>query len=281
MNMLTDTHAHLNFSAYNKDLDEVIKRTLAEDVRVINIGTKYETSKKAVEIAEKYEGMYAAIGMHPIHVKTNLVKIKTDPEEGSFETLGEDFNKEKYLELAKSKKVVAIGEIGLDFYYRPKTKRKLELFKEKQKEVFLQQLNLAKELDLPVILHCRMAHEDLLKILALQVISYKLQGVVHCFTGTWEQAEKYLKMGFYIGLNGIIFKLNLDEVMKSIPLDKILIETDCPYLTPPQEGNKRNEPLFVKYVVQKIAEIKNLACKKIIEITTQNARELFRIKKGR
>jgi len=285
--MLIDTHAHLNFNAFKDDLDEVVKRSLAENVWVINVGTKYETSEKAVEIAEKYEGNFAAVGLHPIYSTSGLVKIKTDPEEGNFEAKGEDFAKEKYRELAlsadsgqaRSKKVVAIGEIGLDYYYRPKTKRKLELFKERQKEVFLKQLDLAKELNLPVIFHCRMAHEDLIEILNFQfpISNFQLKGVIHCFTGNWEQAEEYLKMGFYLGFNGIIYKLDLKEVIEKAPLEKILIETDCPYLVPPQAGAKRNEPIFVKYIAQEIAKIKNLDFQKVAEITTQNARDLFKI----
>lgn len=280
--MIIDTHGHLNFDTYKKDLDEVVKRALTGNVGVINIGTNFETSKRAIEISQNYtEGVYAAIGLHPIHSTPGLIKIKTDPEEGNFETNGEIFDVEKYrkLALSASERVVAIGEIGLDYYYRPKTKKKLELFKEKQKEVFLQQLDLAKELNLPVILHCRMAHEDLIEILSykLQAINYKLTGVIHCFTGSLEQAKKYIDLGFYIGINGIIFKLDLDEVIKKIPLDKILIETDCPYLTPPQEGDKRNEPIFVKYVAEKIAELKNLDFEKIAGITTENVKKLFRI----
>ena len=278
--MLIDTHAHLNFNAFKEDLDEVIKRSLAENVWVINVGTKYVTSKKAVEIAEKYEeGIYAAIGLHPIYSTTGLVKIKTDTEEGDFEAKGEDFYASKYKSLAQSPKVVAIGEIGLDYYYKPKTKRKLELFKEKQKEVFLKQLDLAKELNLPVIFHCRMAHKDLLEILnyKLKTINYKLNGVVHCFTGNWEQARKYLEMGFYLGFNGIIYKLDLNEVIEKTPLDKILIETDCPYLVPPQAKKDRNEPIFVKYIAQDIVKIKRMDFQKVAEVTTQNARRLFNI----
>jgi TatD DNase family protein len=277
--MLIDTHAHLNFAAYKKDLDEVIKRALDNNLWVINVGSKYETSKRAVEIAERYkEGVYAAIGLHPIYSTAGLVKTKTDPEEGNFTAREEDFDKEKYRKLAKSEKVVAIGEIGLDYYYRPKTKRKLELFKEKQKEVFIEQLGLAKELKLPIIFHCRVAHNDLIQILRkFQSSSFKFQGVVHCFTGNWEQAREYLDMGFYIGFNGIIYKLDLDEIIKKTPLERILIETDCPYLTPPEAGEKRNEPIFVKYIAEKITKIKNIDYEKITESTTINARKLFGI----
>ncbi len=278
--MLIDTHAHLNFNAFRDDLDKVIKRSLDESVWMINVGTKYETSKRAVEIAEQYEErVYAAVGLHPIHLGTGLVKIKTDSEEGDFEAKGEDFHTSKYRGLAQSPKVVAIGEIGLDYYYKPKTKKKLELFKEKQKELLLKQLDLAKELNLPVIFHCRMAHEDLLKILnyKLKTINYKLNGVVHCFTGSWEQAKQYLDMGFYLGFNGIIYKLDLKEVIEKTSLEKILIETDCPYLTPSQTDVERNEPIFVKYIAQEIAKIKNLDFQKVAETTIQNARELFKI----
>jgi len=274
--MLIDSHGHLNFNAYKNDLQEVIKRNIAQDVWVINVGTKYETSKKAVELAEANDGMFAAIGMHPIHIKTDLVKFKTDPEEGAFETLGEDFNKDKYLELAQSDKVVAIGEIGLDYYYRPKTTKKLEEFKNKQKEVFLKELDMAEELDLPVIFHCRMAHKDLTDILRNRP---KIRGVIHCFTGSLEEAEEYVKLGFYIGLNGIIFKLELDNVIRRLSIGNILIETDCPYLTPPGAGPKetRNEPAFVKYVVEKIAELKGMTYDDVANITTENARNLFDI----
>jgi len=277
--MIIDTHAHLNFNAYKNNLDEVIKRTLAKDIWVINVGSKYETSKRAVEIAEKYKkGIFAAIGLHPIYLATEFVKIKTDPEEGDFDVKEESFDKEKYRKLAESDKVVAIGEIGLDYYYKPKTKNKLEKFKEKQKQVFIQQLELAKELDLPVILHCRMAHNDLIEILKeFQVISSKFQGVVHCFTGNWEQAQEYMDMGFFLGFNGIIYKLDLDEVIKKIPLEKILIETDCPYLTPFEEQGKRNEPVFIEHIIKKIAEIKNIDYQKVVEITSSNAKNLFGI----
>lgn len=240
----------------------MIKRSQKNGVILIDVGTKFETSKKAVELAENNKNIFAAIGLHPIHTKE------------------EKFDRQKYMDLA-TKKVVAIGEIGLDYYYRPKSKIKQNEFKEKQKQVFLQQLDLARDLNLPVIMHCRMAHEDLIKILGAQIaISYKeLKGVVHCFTGSIEEMEQYLNLGFYIGINGIIFKIDLDEVIKKCPLDKILVETDCPYLTPPQEGKgKRNEPVFVKHVIQKVADIKNMSYEEVAEKTAENAKRLFNIK---
>ena len=290
--MLVDTHSHLNFPAFDKDRNEIIKKCLESEIWVINVGTNFETSKKAVEITTKYEkGVYASIGLHPIDLDTGLIKIKTDEKEGShFE---KKFDYEKYKNLAKSEKVVAIGEIGLDYYWKPKTKRKLELFKEKQKDLLLKELELAKELNLPphqkfgsgglpVIFHCRMAHQDLIEILNFQfsISNFQIRGVMHGFVGTIDQLKEYLKMGFYIGFNGIIFKkiegINFEENIKNTPLDKILIETDCSYLTPPQvEG--RNEPIYVKYVVEEIAKSKNISYEEISEITTENAKRLFRI----
>jgi len=243
--ILIDTHAHLNFSAYKSDAGQVIGRSLAKDTWMINVGSQYSTSKKAVEIAGKYKkGVYAAVGLHPIHSQ-------------------DGFDLEGYKKMAQAPGVIAVGEIGLDY------KKEYVSFKEKQKEVFLEQLDLAKELNLPIILHCRMAHQDLINLL-----SPEIRGVVHCFTGNWQQAEKYLAMGFYLGFNGIIFKLDLDKIIKKTPLDRILIETDCPYLTPPPQKG-RNEPVYIKYVAEKIAEIKKISFEETIKATTENASKLF------
>ena len=282
--MLFDTHAHLNFTAYKQDVDKVIHRSLDNDVWLINIGTNYYTSQKAREIAQRYKkGVFAAVGLHPLNLDTGLVKIKKDLAETENHQFEREFDYQRYKKLAQEKKVIAIGEIGLDYYWKPKTKRKSIIFKEKQKELFLKQLELAKELNLPVIFHCRMAHQDLLEILAQETKSKKgkIKGVMHSFVGTLEEFQKYLDLEFYIGFNGIIFKeiegINFEEIIKRTPLDKILIETDCPYLTPPQAGEKRNEPLFVKYIAQEIAKIKEIDFEEIAEITSQNAKSLFNI----
>jgi TatD DNase family protein len=273
--MIIDTHSHISFKAYDADREEVVKRTKEAGVVCVDVGTKYETSKMAIELAEKNEGIYAAIGMHPIHIKTDLMKLKMDEEEGAFAPLGEEYDKERYRELAKSKKVVAIGEIGLDYYYKPKTTARLEQFKELQRKVFVEQLDLAKELDLPVIVHCRMAHDEIIEILG----EHKgLTGTIHCFTGSWEQAQKYVDLGFYLGINGIIFKFDIDEVIKQAPLDRLLVETDCPYLTPTVEGkDTRNEPIFVKHVIQRIADLRGVSFEEIANKTTENAKRLFKI----
>ncbi|MDP2864116.1 MAG: TatD family hydrolase [bacterium] len=270
--MLIDTHAHLNFKEFNKDRSQVIKRAFEGEVeKIINVGTNLKDSKDSILLAEKYKNISATIGLHPIDVQN------------------ERFGKKVWLKLAKHQKVVAIGEIGLDYYYKPKTKRKLELFKEKQRTVLCQQLKLAKELNLPVIFHCRAAHDDLLVFLEDRKcnkstgVNLLHRGVIHCFTGNWQQAERYLEMGFYIGFNGIIFKsiegINFEENIKRTPLDRILIETDCPFLTPPQAKpvQERNEPLYVKFVAQRIAEIKNLTFEQVAGKTTENAKKLFNI----
>ncbi len=267
---LIDTHAHLNFKAFDSDRDKVIKRSLDQGVWLINASSNYKTSKLAVEIAQQYPaGVFASVGLHPINCVIDLSQADEDRLE--------ELDLEKYRELAKEKGVVAIGEIGLDYWNEPKGKGKAKIFKEKQKEVFLKQLELAKGLGLPIILHCRKAHNDLIGILKLQTTNYKLQAVVHCFTGDWKQAQKYLETGLYLGFNGIIFKMDLDEVIKKTPLEKMLIETDCPFLTPPVLVEQRNEPLNVKYVAQRIAEIRGEPLEKIAEITTQNAKALFKI----
>jgi len=279
---IIDTHSHLNFGAFKEDLDDVTKRTLAENIWMINVGTKYETSLKAIEISKHYEeGVYSAVGLHPMYIAVEFVKLKTDPDEGEFLIKEQEFNKEKYrdLILQGKEKIVAVGEIGLDYYYKPKSIEKLKLFKEKQKRVFLEQLELAKEFNLPLILHCRVAHQDLIEILRLKIKDQKLKlkGVVHCFTGSVKEAKSYIEMGFFIGINGIIFKLPLDEVIKEIALENMVVETDCPYLTPSPEAGKRNEPIFIKHTINKIAELKEVSFDEVAEKTTKNARNLFRI----
>ena len=247
--MLIDTHAHLNFSVFEGEAEKIIRGCLADEVWMINVGSQLSASKRAVRMAEQYEkGVYAAVGLHPIYAKDD-----------------KNFNTSKYRSFCRSPKVVAVGEIGLDY------KKEYLSFKEKQKEVLKEQINLAKELNLPIIFHCRMAHDDLFKI-----ISPELKGVIHCFTGSWPEAERYLAMGFYLGFNGIIFKINLDEIIQRTPLERILIETDCPYLTPPPETG-RNQPRHVRRIAERIAELKNLDYSEVEEATSQNAKDLFRL----
>ena len=253
---IIDSHAHVNFRDFDEDREEVVQRSLEAGIWMLNVGCEYETSKKAVEMAETHaEGVYAVVGLHPSY---------TD----------EKFDWEKYSSLARSDKVVAIGEIGLDYYNRPKNKEKKREFEERQISLFVEQLALAESLDLPVIIHCRSAHDDVAEILRKR--RRRIRGVVHCFTGEWESAQVYLDMGLYIGFTGIIFKLDLKKSVTEVPLDRMLVETDCPYLMPPS-GSGRNEPLYVKEVVKAIASLRGEKDEKIAEVTTANARRLFGI----
>ncbi len=273
--MLIDTHAHVNFNAFKDDGDEVVKRALEQNIWLINVGSQYDTSRRAVEYAEKYgKGVFAAVGLHPIHLRASEVEAHVDEfEEVKFKSKAEKFDYEIYKTLAQNDKVVAIGEIGLD-YYRNSGNILL------QKEVLLEQLSLAAELEKPVIFHCREAYDELLKILKNWNLmgNAALRGVVHSFCGSWLQAKQYLNLGFYLGFNGIItFSRDFDQVVRETPLERLFLETDCPYLTPVPFRGKRNEPLFVKYVAQKVAELRGISEEEVAEATTENAKKLFGI----
>jgi len=251
--MFIDTHAHLNFKAFSNDYAQAIERAFLTDVKkIINVGSNLETSKKAVEIAQKYEQVYAAVGLHPIHVKD--------------EAFTDEFKK-----LAQDGKVVAVGETGLDYYY-DKTNAT------SQKEVFAKHLKMAQVVSRPVILHSREASEDILPILMAERPEPK--GVMHCFGENWEFAKVILDMGLYISFTGLItFTKNYQtfEVIKNTPLERILIETDCPFMTPESYRGRRNEPAYVIEVARKIAELKKIPLEKVAEATTKNAEELFKL----
>jgi len=247
---LVDIHCHLDFKDFNDDRDEVIKRALRENIWMINIGIDAKTSQKAIEIAEKYEGVFASVGLHP------------DEKE--------NFDMDYYRQLDKHPKVVAIGECGLDLKSQ-KSNLKSQI------NIFEKQIELALELDKPLMIHCRDAHEEILDILNSYRDS-KLRGNIHFFSGNWEQAQKYFDLGFTISFTGVItFARDYDEVIKKSPLDKIMIETDAPFVAPVLFRGKRNEPLYVREVAKKIAEIRNEPYEKIAEATTQNALRLFGI----
>ena len=278
--MLIDTHAHINFKDYKDDGDQVIKRALDEDIQMILVGSQWETSQRAVKYAQKYkEGVYAAIGLHPSHLKEQKVKEEGEIE---YETRQEEFDVEKYQQLVQEKKVVAIGEIGLDYYRLDNEEDQY-----KQKQVFMEQLDLARQSDKPIIVHCREAYDDLLSLLSAFNIGCagcssacggSLRGVIHCFAGSLEIARQLINLGFYLGFNGLItFTDEYDEIIKEISLENILLETDCPYLTPVPYRGKRNEPLYVKKVAERIAQIKEIDFDQVAEQTTKNAKELFGI----
>jgi len=273
--MLIDTHAHVNFVAYKDDGDEVTKRALAENIWMINVGSERDTSRRAVEYAKKYsEGVLAAVGLHPIHLKEQKVGAQIDEYESvEFKTSAEKFDYKYYKSLAQDERVVAIGEIGLDYYHNEENKLL-------QRETLLEQMALAQELDKAVIFHCREAHNDLLAILKNWDLmgNQKLRGVIHSFSGRWSQAQQYLTMGFYLGFNGIItFARDYDKIIKQMPLERLLLETDCPYLTPEPFRGKRNEPSYVKYVAEKIALLRDITYHEVAEVTTANAKKLFKI----
>jgi TatD DNase family protein len=279
--MFIDTHAHVNFSAFKKDEKEVILRSLEEETWMILVGSDYKTSKRALELSNKYEkGVYAAVGLHPIHTH----ETKAEGDDYSLLTKAEEFNYDNYEKLAKFEKVVAIGEIGLDYYHIDYNGNVAEIKKE-QKDIFLRQLELARNLDLPVIIHCRQAHDDM----AVLLKNFKKEnkelfkkdrpwGVMHCFSGDENLAWQYFSMGLLISFTGLVtFSKQWDDLIRKLPSDKFLIETDCPFMTPEPFRGKRNEPVLVKYVAKRIAEIKNLTVERVGEITTVNAKELFNI----
>jgi TatD DNase family protein len=276
--MLIDTHAHVNFSVYKKDGDQVTKRALESDVWMINVGSQYDTSRRAVEYAQKNPaGVFASVALHPIHLKKRKINERVDSNESfEFESQEESFDYERYKELAKNLKAVAIGETGLDYYHLDAGEEESQ--KNLQKNSFIKHLELAKELSKPVIVHCREAHEDVLDILGAKASGYKLQGVIHSFSGGWRQAEQYLALGFYLGFNGIVtFARDYDKVIMNMPFERLVLETDCPYLTPIPFRGKRNEPLYVKYVAEKIAELRGVSFDEVAKITTENTRRLFEI----
>jgi len=273
--MLIDTHAHVNFVAYKTDGDEVTERALKENIWMINVGSERDTSRRALEYAKKYpKGVFAAVGLHPIHLREQQIGAPLDEYETvEFKTQAEKFEYDYYKSLAQDPKVVAIGETGLDYYHNAANK-------ELQKEVLLEQMSLADALKKPIIFHCREAHNELLATLREWELfgNKKLRGVIHSFSGRWSQAQQYLAMGFYLGFNGIItFARDYDKVIKQMPLERLLLETDCPYLTPVPFRGKRNEPAYVEYVAEKVAELRGISFDEIAEATTKNAKELFKI----
>lgn len=279
--MLIDTHAHVNFKAFRDDGDEVIRRALASDIWMILVGAEVRTCKRALEYANRYEkGVYAAVGLHPVHTHAQ----KASGEDYDFTTREEDFSYDVYEKLAQFKKVVAIGEIGLDYYQLDPTV-KAAAIKQKQKEVFWRQLELAHNLNLPAIIHCRQAHDDMLEILKKFKKEYKSAlskdkawGVMHCFSGDEERAWQYFFLGLNVSFTGLItFSAQWDNLIRRLPNDKFMLETDCPYMTPEPYRGQRNEPILVKYVAKRIAEIKNLSLDRVAELSTRNARGLFKI----
>lgn len=268
--LIIDTHAHINFKSFKEDGNVIIKKCLKENVWIINVGSETRTSQRAINYAQKYEeGVYAAVGLHPIH----LFPIESLGDKNNVE----EFDYKKYLELAQQEKVVAIGEVGLDYHHFGKNHNIKEL-KKLQKNVFKDFLKLSQETKKPLIIHCWDAYDDLLEILTKSKFDYQ-PGVIHSFIGSWKTAQKFIELGFKIGLNGITtYSESYDKLIRNCDLKNILIETDAPYLTPkPLPRDSRNEPVNIKLVAKKIADVKNISLEEVLNQTTENARKLFKI----
>ncbi len=252
---LIDTHAHLNLTgSYKKDLPEVISRAREAGVsRIVNVGIDLKTSIKAVELAHQYEGLYATCGIHPHEVK------KARPD--TYEALKALF---------RDPKVVALGEIGLD-YAKEYSPRQI------QKEHFVFQLQLAREYGLPVVIHSREASPDILGLLKENLPE---KFVFHCYAGDVSEAREILDLGGYISVTGIVTfpkAENIREVVRYVPLERLMLETDCPFLTPVPYRGKRNEPAYVRLVAEKVAEVKGVSLEECARVTTKNAEEFFGI----
>lgn len=253
---LFDSHAHLDDDKFNADLKETAEKIAASDVSLlVDVGSNIKTSEKAIKIAEQYPFVYAAVGIHPCDA------FETDDAQ----------NMQHLRELAAHEKVVAIGETGLDYYWD-------DVDRETQKRGFIRQIALANELKLPLIVHNRDAHADTLSILK----EYKPESaIIHCFSGSAEMAKELSKMGYYISFSGSVTFKNarqLPEAVKAVPLNRLLVETDSPYLAPEPKRGTRNDPTNVLYTAAKIADILNLPLEEVARITFENAKRVYKLK---
>lgn len=251
--MLIDTHAHLNSNDYNEDFEETINRAIENDVKkIIVVGFDEKTNELAIELANKYSFIYASVGLHPTEVTNNNDYI--------FSLI------EKQL---VNKKVVAIGECGLDYYWKKETK-------DIQIAAFKKQIELSLKYDLPLIIHNRDASLDTLN--TLRSFNCKLKGVMHAYSASKEMLKDFLDLGLNISIGGVVtFKnaITIKEVASIVPLEKLLLETDCPYLTPSPYRGKRNEPAYVKYICEEISKIRNISYEELSKATSENAIKLF------
>mgnify|MGYP001254424452 CR=1 FL=1 len=247
-----DTHSHIYYDKYNDDLDSVINKSIDHNVKkIICVGVDIESSIKSIKIAEKYDCVYATVGYHPHESKDTIKNYLYELEE-----------------LSKHEKVVAIGETGLDYYYEHSNKTT-------QLKVFNEQLELANTLKMPVIIHNRNSDNDIIQCLIKESIS---NGVIHCFASNIEFAHKIIKQGLKISFTGLItFVKELEKVVLDVPINKIMLETDSPYLTPIPYRGKRNEPYMIKFIAEKISQIKNIPLEEVRNQTTQTAKEFFGI----
>lgn len=274
---LFDTHSHVHFDAFKNDVDDVLARARAEGVAMVTVGTLQKTSREAVAFAREHEYVWAAVGLHP----NNIHFIVPSEDEGAG---SEDFDYNFYRELARDPKVVAIGETGMDAFRIPDGFEREEVLRE-QERVFRLHLDLCDELEKPVIIHVRDAHEEVIAVLREYVGAGKLarRGIMHCFTGTPEQARAYVELGMYISIPGIITfppkkgetENALVAALRVVPRDRLLVETDCPYLAPVPYRGVRNEPSFVKFTAVAIARIWDISFEEMSAQLTKNTQAIF------
>ncbi|MBI2023498.1 TatD family hydrolase [Candidatus Giovannonibacteria bacterium] len=281
MPKLIDVHTHVHFAAYDTDRDMVIKRALEKGIWLINVGTQKNTSQNAVELAHKYEGVWASIGLHPIHTEKSyhdskeLGSSSAGNEANGFISREESFDYDFYKKLATDPKVVAIGECGLDYY------RLTEETKHRQAEVFVKQIELSSDIKKPLMIHCREAFHDLVDILNANRsrLNTGNPGVIHFFSGTLDDAAHLMDMGFSFSFGGVVtFARAYEKLVKGLPLERIVLETDAPYVTPQSHRGERNESLFVEEVAQKISRIMDKDFEEVAAQTTENAVKIFGLK---
>ena len=268
-----DIHGHINFAAYDNDREEVIKRALDKEVAMITVGTQFETSNFAVELARKYENVYACIGLHPIHTSKSFHDTQEFGHEGKdFTSKGEVVDFERYISMASEKKTVAIGECGLDYYHYDDSDR------EKQEKAFISMIDLANSVRKPLMLHLRngvgkSAYKDAYSIIKGRAV---VKANLHFLAGNKEEAKPFLDLGYTFSFTGAItYGTNYVDIIKYLPLDRIMTETDCPYVSPVPNRGKRNEPVNVIEVVKKIAEIKGLEEEIVRVQVINNAKNFF------
>mgnify|MGYP002675249032 FL=1 len=248
---IIDSHAHYDDSSFDADREEVLRELFSGEIcKIVNIGCSVKSSYSSVKLAEEYAGIYAAVGLHP-DAADEIDRI------------------EEIRRLCDNKKVVAVGEIGLDYHYE-------EHSRDIQKKAFEEQLRLAAELDMPVVIHSRDAWEDTMEFLR----KYRPKGVMHCFSGSAETAREIVGMGMYVGFTGVVTFKNAKKALKAleaVPLDRLLVETDCPYMAPEPNRGKRNYSGYLPYTVAAMAAVKGVSPDEMAEITAENAERLFNI----
>lgn len=253
--MIFDTHAHYDDEQFDADREELLDSMAEQGVgTIVNVSASYPSCEQVTEMVQKYPFMYAAVGVHPDHVG--------------------DLNEETFARMKKlfaNDKVIAVGEIGLDYYWDNESH-------DLQKAWFIRQLELARELDLPVLIHSREAAADTMDI--MKEHAEGMSGVIHCYSYSKEMAREYVKMGFYIGVGGVVTFKNarkLKETVVEIPLTSIVLETDCPYLAPEPNRGKRNNSAYIRYVAEEIAKIKGITYEEVVAQTEENARKMYRL----